>query len=103
MKIAYKEGIKKLLSEYSEVVKEGIEFGVAWRQKIENGKLSTTDQENILKDLCAQLLVQGRGSKGVGTQLDTIKEKKKKFGSGTLKILRRIWVISECQIKKCKN
>ena len=77
--MAYKEGIKKLLSEYSDVVKKEIEYGVGWRRKIESGKLSATDQENLLKDICGQLLVQGRGSKGVGTQLDSIKEKIKQW------------------------
>jgi len=75
MKMAYKKGIKKLLSEYSAVVKKDIEYGVECRRKIQNKKLSATDQENLLKDICGQLLVQGRGSKGVGTQLDIIEEK----------------------------
>ena len=74
MRIAYREGVKKLLSEYRDVVKNEIEEGIRWKRKIKNGKISATDEKKLLKDICGQLLVQGRGSSGVRTQLETIQQ-----------------------------
>ena len=73
--IDYKKGIKILLDEYKEALNEEIRNGLMWRHKIENRRLSYEDQQELLKDIIAQLLVQGRGAKGVGTQINNIEEK----------------------------
>ena len=73
--IDYKKGIKILLDEYKEALNEEIRKGLMWRHKIENRRLSYEDQQELLKDIIAQLLVQGRGAKGVGTQINNIEEK----------------------------
>lgn len=70
--IDYKHRIKSLLDEYKDVLNEEIKKGLKWRHKIENGKLSDADQQELLKDIIAQLLVQGRGAKGVETQINNI-------------------------------
>lgn len=63
--IDYKNGIKILLDEYKELLNEEIKEGLIWRYKIENRKLSYEDQQELLEDIIVQLLVQGRGAKGV--------------------------------------
>lgn len=72
--IDYKNGIKILLDEYEEVLNEEIKRGLIWRYKIENRKLSCEDQQELLKDVIAQLLVQGKSAKGVEIQINNIKE-----------------------------
>ncbi len=74
MKLEYEEGIKRLLKEYSNLVREEIKKGCRWRQKIESGRLSVTEQETLLKEICGQLLVQGRGAKSVRTQINRIEK-----------------------------
>jgi len=69
VKIEYREGIKRLLYEYSDLLKEEIKDGSIWREKIECERLSKEDKECLLKDLCSQILVQGRSSRGVTTQI----------------------------------
>lgn len=72
--IDYKHGIKGLLEEYyKDALNEEIKKGLKWRHKIESRKLSHADQQELLKDIIAQLLVQGRGAKGVETQINNIK------------------------------
>jgi len=72
--IDYKSGIKTLLDEYKGVLNEEIKKGLEWRHKIESRKLSYEDEQELLKDVIAQLLVQGRSAKGVETQINNIKE-----------------------------
>lgn len=68
----YKEGVRKLLAEYEQVIYEEIKKGLEWREKIENNELSQKDCEKLLKHICGQILVQGRGAKGVETQIKKI-------------------------------
>jgi len=70
--IDYKNGIKILLDEYKEVLNEEIKEGLIWRYKIENRKLSYEDQQELLKDIIVQLLIQGRSAKGVESQINNI-------------------------------
>jgi endonuclease III len=74
IQIEYKNGINKLLKEYASIIEKEIEIGIEWRKKIDGNKLSDEDHEILLKDICTQLLVQGRGAKGVGTQLNSIEK-----------------------------
>jgi endonuclease III len=72
--IDYKNGIKSLLDGYKDVLNEEIREGLIWRYKIEKRRASYEDQQELLEDIIAQLLVQGRGAKGVETQINNIKE-----------------------------
>jgi len=76
--INYKNGIKILLDEYKKVLNKETKKGLVWRYKLRNRKLSCKDQQDLLKNVIAQLLVQGRGLKGVETQINNIKELIKK-------------------------
>jgi len=70
---SYRNGIKNLLERYRETIDKEVEEGIEWRLKIiEAGKLSDEDYQKLLKDIVAQLLVQGRGAKGVETQINKI-------------------------------
>lgn len=75
MDIDYTEVIGKLLNDYSGLIEEKIENGSTWRLKIEKDKLSKIDEEKLLRDICEQLLLQGRNSKGVATQISSIEKR----------------------------
>ena len=75
IKIEYKNGINRLLNAYASVIEEEVEKGIEWRDKIEKGTLSDADHKNLLKDICAQLHVQGRGARGVKTQINKIEKR----------------------------
>ncbi len=78
--LSYKEGLRKLVEEYRKNEKyrknldKKVDECLKWKEKIETGKLSQEERERLLKDIVEQLLLQGRGSKGVKTQLKKIDE-----------------------------
>lgn len=72
IRLDYRNGILKLLEEYNNIIIKEIKEGAVWREKIEKNKLSEIDKQVLLKDICAQILLQGRSSKGVRTQLRKI-------------------------------
>ena len=84
LELRYKEGINRLIEEYRDWLEKKIKEGLEWRDKIENNKLSEKDKETLLRDICVQILIQGRSSKGVKTQ---IKEIEKKIGKWSIENL----------------
>ncbi|WP_457752618.1 hypothetical protein [Thermococcus sp.] len=78
--LSYKEGLRKLVEEYRKNEKyrknldKKVDECLKWKEKIETDKLSQEKHEHLLKDIVEQLLLQGRGSKGVKTQLEKIEE-----------------------------
>lgn len=85
-KINFRNGVIKLLAEYKDIVKEEVKEGIGWRRKIEKNMLSDNDFQTLLKHICSQLLVQGRGAKGVETQIDSIEER---IGQWSIKNIKK--------------
>lgn len=77
--INYRNGIKRLLDEYEGIINESVKKGFKWREKIERKKLSDEDQQELLKEIIEQILIQGRGAEGVETQINKIEKRIEKW------------------------